>query len=179
MRERDAARAQGCAGLDWRPIRGEDDVATVAAIAAVIHKDLPESAAVFAEKIKLFPDGCLTARQDGEMLGYGISHPWRLYEVPALDAFLGGLPASPDCLYVHDVAILPKGRGRNMAGRYLDLIREIARNRGIARLACVSVYGTSAFWMRHGFHEAADQRLQASLEAYGPTARYMIADVAG
>lgn len=164
--------------FEWRPIEGGSDVDNIAEIAASIHAELPERAAVLAEKIRLCPEACLKAVAGDQMLGYGLAHPWRLFEVPALDAFLVELPSSPDCFYVHDVAILPQARGRNMAGRYLDAIRAIASGRGIVHLACVSVYGTVGFWARHGFEEAADPRLKTKLKAYGETARYMIAPVA-
>jgi hypothetical protein len=39
-----------------------------------------------------------------------ISHPWTIGDAP-LDAFLGALPSSRDCLYLHDIAISSEARG--------------------------------------------------------------------
>ena len=65
--------------------------------------------------------------RNGEAVGYGLSHPWKLGEIPALDAFLGHLPPRPDCIYVHDVAINSDMRGHASAGAYIDLIASQAK----------------------------------------------------
>ena len=152
----------------------------VAAIAARLHPDLPERPEVFAERARLFPDGCRVLRRaSGGIAGYGIAYPWRLHSVPPLDGFVERLPDRADCLYVHDVAILPEARGQRGAERFVALIRAAARARGIARLSCVSVYGTDVFWRRFGFTADPSPTLAACLTAYGESAKYMVAAVSG
>ena len=82
------------------------DLTAIVGIAKEIHAGLPESAEVFAEKLALFADGCFVLARSSEVLGYCLSHPWRLHDAPVLDKLLGGLPDRADCLLVHDVAIL-------------------------------------------------------------------------
>ncbi|HWQ10435.1 MAG TPA: GNAT family N-acetyltransferase, partial [Holophaga sp.] len=110
----------------------------------------------------------------GRLVAYGISHPWTLGRIPQLDAFLGGLPQEPDCLYVHDVVVAPEARGRSLAEAYLERIQSIARGRSLPALALVSVYGTTRLWARTGFKEEASPALEAKLASYGATARYMV-----
>lgn len=126
----------------WRPARTSDLVA-ISAIAARIHPDLPESPDVFAEKIRLYPDGCRLLIADEEIAGYGLAHPWKQHRIPPLNGFLQKLPDDADCLYVHDVAVLPDFRG-GIAPDYIADIEKLARASHITTLALVSVYATPA-----------------------------------
>lgn len=51
----------------WRSARASDLMA-ISAIAARIHPDLPESPDVFAEKMRLYPDGCRVLIADDEIM---------------------------------------------------------------------------------------------------------------
>ena len=146
-------------------------------MASVIHASLAERKDVLAEKVRLFPAGCKALFLADRICGYGIAHPWTLFDVPRLDAFLWRIPDDADCIHIHDVAILPEGRGSGASGRYVEIIRAAAIASGIRKLACVSVYGTQTLWARHGFREETSAAVSARLRAYGPTARYMVADV--
>jgi N-acetylglutamate synthase-like GNAT family acetyltransferase len=111
------------------------------------------------------------------IVGYGISHPWTLYSIPPLDTFLATLPANPECLYIHDVVVLPEARGRGAAARYVDYIKWLAGESAIRSLALVSVYGTDALWSRFGFRVIVSSNLKNSLTSYGASARYMMCDL--
>jgi ribosomal protein S18 acetylase RimI-like enzyme len=161
----------------WRPAR-TSDLPAISAIAARIHPDLPESPEVFAEKMRLYPDGCRVLVADDEIGGYGLSHPWIRRQIPPLDGFLERLPDHADCLYVHDVAVLPDFRG-GVARDYVAAIEELARASGITGLALVSVYATRPLWERLGFRPVtADTELRAKLATYGESATYMLRDLA-
>jgi len=164
--------AAGGGSVAWRRMTAAD-LDAVAAIADEIHAALRERPVVFAEKLRLFPEGCFALEQGGAIAGYAIAHPWRRDAIPALDAFLGALPAAPDCLFVHDVVVLPPARGRGAAGAIVATLCDLARVRGLAYLALVSVYGTHRLWQRHGFAVVDDPALAARLAPYGDTARYM------
>jgi hypothetical protein len=159
----------------WR-LSKTTDLDEINKIADAIHTGLPERPEVFAEKRALFPEGCLVLG-NGSAVGYGISHPWILNDVPSLDSFLERLPASPDCLYIHDVAILPAGRGHDAAGAYVKTIVELARKDRITSLALVSVYDTHPLWARHGFKIVSSPILADKLASYGQTAKYMVRSV--
>jgi len=158
---------------NWQIARPED-LESINGVADSIHLDLPERPEVFAEKVNLFPKGCYVLKQEGTTVGYGLSHPWMLNDIPPLDTFLNRLPTTPGCLYVHDVAILPQARKHGSAGKYIELITKLAKAAGIPSLALVSVYGTDPLWARYGFEVIFDAALISKLASYGDTAKYMI-----
>jgi GNAT superfamily N-acetyltransferase len=159
------------ADATWRPMTS-GDLPAVVAMADAIHT-LFERPAVLAEKFVLYPKGCLVLDRGGLPVGYGISHPWMLGSVPPLDAYLRALPQAADCLYTHDVALLPEARGQGHAARLITEIAALAAREAITTLALVSVYGTAPLWDRLGFAAVSDPTLDAALRSYGQTARYM------
>lgn len=156
----------------WRPLLASD-LSRVQAIAETVHPDLPERLDVLAEKRALFPEGCL-GFGGSEIQGYGLAHPWVLGGIPALDRFIGSLPQGSDCLYVHDVALLPGVRGLGGASRYVAAMAVLARSRGLGRLACVAVHGAERLWSSLGFEEVPDVSQAPKLRSYGEGARYLI-----
>jgi len=159
----------------WRAAR-VSDFPGIVAIAARLHPDLPERPQVLMEKLQLYPRGCRVLVANDTIAGYGLAHPWMKQQIPPLDGFLERLPDAPDCLYVHDVAVLPDFRG-GVARAYVAEIEELARSSGIATLALVSVYGTRRLWERLGFRPVApDAALPAKLASYGAGATYMLCE---
>ena len=157
----------------WRPAHAAD-LEAIGTIAARIHPDLPERPETFAEKMRLYPGGCRVLVAGEEIAGYGLAHPWMQRQIPPLDAFLGRLPDAADCLYLHDLAVLPDYRG-GVARAYVATIEGLARASGIATLALVSVYGTRVMWERLGFHPVTpDAALRDKLSTYGASATYML-----
>ena len=161
----------------WRRAHATD-LEAISAIAARIHPDLPERPEVLAEKMRLYPDGCHVLEAGDEIRGYGLAHPWTQHRIPPLDDFLERLPEDADCLYIHDVAVLPDARG-GVARAYVAEIEQLAQSSGITRLALVSVYGTRVLWERLGFQPVTpDAVLREKLESYGANATYMLRKLA-
>ncbi len=152
----------------WRPMVSAD-IASVVRIGDVVHADVPERAAVFAERLALFPGGCWMTQG-----GYAIAHPTKLGEPPALDTLLRALPADADTLHVHDVALLPAMQGRGLGGSALRAMTAVAGRNGYVWLSLVAVHGTPPYWARFGFHEAP---ASTALLSYGREARYMVRPV--
>ncbi len=159
-------------GALWRPMRHSDLMAVVH-LADVLHPDARERPEVFAEKFSLFPAGCFALERGGAVLGYAISHPWLEKDVPPLDAFLERLPAAPNCLFLHDVAIASEGRGQGAAATLVGLLSRLARRQRLALLALVSIYGSDALWGRLGFTPVRSEGISARLASYGGAAVYM------
>src|SRR3954465_3764726 len=161
----------------WRPAR-VSDLPAVSKIAAQIHPDLPERPEVFAEKMRLYPDGCRVLATDDGIVGYGLAHPWMQHRIPPLDGLLEQLPDDADCLYLHDVAVLPDFRG-GVVRDYALAIEPLARASAIATLALVSGYAPRPVWERLGFRSGTtDAELRAKLATYGDSATYMLRDLA-
>jgi GNAT superfamily N-acetyltransferase len=159
----------------WRSMVAADLVA-VERIAEIVHPAYPESEEVPMERLALFPAGCLIAESPvGAVLGYAVSHPSRLGRPPALDSRLGVLPADADCLYLHDVALLPEARGLGLGDSLVVLLRALAARSGLALLALTAVNRSAPYWRRRGFLDhSGDGVLAAKLTSYGDDAVYMV-----
>ena len=150
------------------------DLPAVMAIAAVVHPDYPEDEAVFAERLRLAPQGChVLAGKDGALQGYLVSHPWPAGTVPVLNSLLGEIPQGVSNWYLHDLALLPSGRGSGAAGAIVAEIARHAAATGHASLALVAVNASTGFWQRQGFREVHDPALDRKLASYDDAARYM------
>ena len=156
----------------WRAMTPAD-LPAVTALAAAIHVAHPEEDAVFAERLALFPAGCLVLEDQDGIAGYVLAHPWRRLAPPALNARLDALPADPDCLYLHDVALAPSARGRGAAAAALARLDALAQASHLPCIALIAVGGTLAFWKRHGFAPVDAPSLATKLRSYDADARLM------
>lgn len=156
------------------------DLPAVMAIAAVVHPGYPEDEAVFAERLRLAPEGChVLAAGDGALQGYLVSHPWPVGAVPALNSLLGEIPRDVANWYLHDLALLPAGRGSGAAGAIVAAMARHAAETGYTSLALVAVNDSTGFWQRQGFREMNDPALDRKLASYDDAARYMRRDLNG
>ncbi|KAI0425271.1 acyl-CoA N-acyltransferase [Xylaria sp. FL1042] len=156
----------------WRPLT-LDDIEGLVRVADVVHSELPESDFVFAERVRLFPEGCLVLEEDARVCGYAISHPIRHGQPPALDSILGEIALDADQLYIHDVCVLPDFRGHGYAAEALKKLLAIAER--YTTTCLVSVYGTTPFWGRFGFRppDDIDPTLSEKIRGYGDDAVYL------
>lgn len=155
----------------WRKM-STSDISGLMHVADKIHPELPETASVFTERVKLSPAGCLVLVDGAEICGYAISHPIRHDEPPALDSLLGEIAQDADQYYIHDLAILSKYRGQGLAAECIEQIFAIAKSYPTTTL--ISVYGTECFWGRFGFvPEPMGAKLLEKVRGYGQDARYL------
>ena len=150
------------------------DLTAVMDIAAVVHPDLPEKVEVFAERLALFPRGCLVLDGAKGVEGYVVAHPWRALSIPHLDSLIGQLPRQEDTRYIHDLALLPGARAKRAGSDIVDRLANEARADGVPSLSLVAVYGSVPFWRRQGFAAVATTELTARLLNYGPGATFMV-----
>ena len=151
-----------------------NDINSLARVAGKIHPDLPESDEAFAERVELCPEGCLGLWEGkgNELCGYVISHPIKHRQPPALSSLLGKIASDADQYYIHDLAILPKLRGRGLAQECINTLFAIAKRYPTTCL--ISVYGTEPFWSRFGFVPVQiDDVLEKKLQDYGDDAVYL------
>ena len=157
----------------WRPMT-EADFPVVDAIGAAVHRAFPESPAIVAERLALYPAGCLVLSSDGGVIGYAVSHPWRLGYPPKLNTKLVRLPAEPDTYYIHDMALLPEARGAGAGAAGVRCLIRHARREGLGTLSLVAVSGSAPFWTRQGFRVQTDPGILQRLRSYGNEARFMV-----
>lgn len=161
------------ANLSWRSLQAAD-LEAVLAIQAAVHTFLPERREVFAAKLALCPDGCRMLVTGNEPVGYAFAHPWHLDEIPALDAVIAEPSPAPDCLFLHDVALLPPARGHGAGRAYVVEMCALATRLVLPALALVSVYDSFPIWKACGFAEpVVTGTMREKLSIYGDTARYM------
>ncbi|WP_298674397.1 GNAT family N-acetyltransferase [uncultured Sphingomonas sp.] len=134
----------------WRAMTA-DDLPTVAAISDRVHGDFTEDGAVYAERLALYPAGCLVLAGQREIAGYLIAHPWHRATPPALGATLGAIPADADSYYLHDIALLPSARGSGAGRTAIGLAMDQARAAGLGEIALIAVNGADKFWAAQGF----------------------------
>lgn len=163
----------------WRAMVPED-LGAVKRIAELVHPDYPEDIAVPRERLQLFPGGCRIAVDGaGCPVGYAVAHPWLLGAPPALDSQLGALPETPDCLYLHDAALLPAARGLGLGAVLVRDLAALAAAQGLGVLALVAVGDAAPYWARRGFEAVIPApALAAKLASYGGGAAYMTASIA-
>ncbi|KAK4114705.1 acyl-CoA N-acyltransferase [Canariomyces notabilis] len=150
-----------------------DDVKGITQVADEVHRELPESEDVFAERVKLFPEGCLVLVNGEHICGYAISHPIRNGQPPALDSMLGTIASDADQYYIHDVSILPTLRGNGLASACINKLLEVGDKYSTTCL--ISVYGTAKFWRRFGFMPGPlNPVLSEKLRGYGEDAAYLL-----
>lgn len=157
----------------WRPMTPAD-FAAVKSVADFIHVSHPEDLDVFVERQRLYPEGCRVLVEDRAIVGYAVSHPWRIGEPPPLNTQLGSLPFPATTFYVHDVALLPQTRGKGHAALAVEGMAQHARATGLGNLSLVAVNNSGSFWEKLGFRAATVAGLDAKLLSYGPDARLMV-----
>jgi ribosomal protein S18 acetylase RimI-like enzyme len=157
----------------WR-MMSQGDLPAVHDLSMRVHPGHPERAEVLAEKFRLYPFGCFVLEAGDVIAGYCFSHPWTGGAVPALDGFLGALPAGPTTYYVHDLTLDQTTRGQGQGRAVVPLLFQAARSLGLSHLSLVAVNRRGPFWQAAGFSRTADAALQAAAQAkYGAGAVHM------
>lgn len=154
----------------WRPMQ-VDDLPAVTAISARVHGRYAESLEIYAERLTLFPAGCFTCVAAETVVGFLVFHPWQAGSPPTLGEPLGALPAHPDVVYLHDIALLPEARGSGAGAQALGLVDAEARRCGLHDIALVAVNGAESYWQMRGFRAAPLP--PSGQESYGLDAHYM------
>ena len=150
----------------------EGDVRRVVDVASVCYPQHYEDMAIFLERLRLFPDGCLSLEtDDGRVEGYILAYPWTAGGAPPLNQLVLRLPAEADVLYLHDLALMPEMRGHGHAAAGLERVVHVADGRPVT---LVSVNGTVPFWSGLGFQVIDTPALRDKLASYGEDARYMV-----
>lgn len=149
------------------------DLPRVLDIAAAVHPAFPEDEAVFAERLRLYPQGCRVFERAGVITGYVVSHPWTDGTPPALNSLLEAMPAAPSTYYIHDLALMPATRGSGAAQVIVAALFDHARRSGFATVSLVAVNNSTGFWRKHGFAVVREPANPGKIESYGSDARLM------
>lgn len=153
-------------------MRADDIDAVLAVQAACYPPAMQESRAVLAARLQAAPVTSLVAVLDGAVCAYVFAYPSTLGAIAPLDTpFL--LPAAPDTLYLHDLAVAPRAHGRGLAKRLAAQLLERARSVELAHSALVAVQGSRPFWESLGYAVYAPAPAPDRLSGYPPGTVYM------
>lgn len=158
--------------LAWRPAT-LTDTAEIARLSRAHLGPYAEGDEVFAERIRLAPEGCFVLAKDGRCVGYFFSHPWIRMKPPALHQMLGAIPPNADCWYVHDVAVDQEARGGGVVADVCARVFRTAAAAGYRRAMLVAVSGAGRYWEKLGFIDQTTDALRQKLKDYGDDAQYM------
>ncbi|XZG68788.1 GNAT family N-acetyltransferase [Chitinibacteraceae bacterium HSL-7] len=154
-----------------RPVTLADLDAVTAIEAACYPAAMCEGQATYADRIAVAAASSWIAESGGQPVAYLFAYPSVAGKVAPLGAAFK--PASkPDCLYLHDLAVSPSGRGAgSLLVRHAIAWSTQAR---LAHLALVSVAQAGHYWLRHDFASTpvSGDAAQA-LASYGEGAQYM------
>jgi GNAT superfamily N-acetyltransferase len=155
-----------------------DDIDAVVEVARLSFPDHFEDRACFQNRLALYPRGCFVlSADDAAPRGYLIAYPWKAESAPPLNTVIEGLPAEPDLIYLHDLALHPQTRGGGVTGAIVERLAEQAAEDGWPAIALVAVNDAVRFWSRHGFVEQPAEAMATKLASYGGDARYMVRDL--
>lgn len=160
-----------------RPIAPADLPAVLVVQRAAYGDAYQESAEVLGAKLALAPDGCWLAEGRDGVLGYVFAHPWAA-EPPPLHVALAAVPAGERVAFLHDLALLPQGRGGGLAARLFERVVAWAAREGLGRLMLVALADARAYWLRKGFASARPAGCAALPAGYGTGADFMTLDLA-
>jgi GNAT superfamily N-acetyltransferase len=132
------------------------DLPAISAISDRVHGAYTEPVEILAERLALYPQGCLTLEQDGAITGYVIAHPWLRDAPPRLGRPVGAIPARADTYYLHDIALLPASRGTGAGTTATAAVVAQARRAGFREVTLTAINGADRFWAAQGFAYADD-----------------------
>jgi ribosomal protein S18 acetylase RimI-like enzyme len=157
---------------NWRRM-AKADLVSVELIGTLVHPTYPEDAAVIAERLQLYPAGCLVLESGSAPQGYAVSHPWVFGRPPTLNTQLQELPISPDTFYIHDVALMPEFRRSHLGTTVIQLLVHQAKLDGLANISLVAVGRSLDFWRKNGFWAIEREEIRAAMSSYGEGATFM------
>jgi GNAT superfamily N-acetyltransferase len=110
-----------------------------------------ESRETFERLLEIFPEGCI-----GSDAGYAFVHPWVTNSYVPLNSEYLRLPDAPDCMYIHDLSVLPEQRGKGAGRKIFFRILELTHEKGFRYMELVAVQRSEIYWQKLGFKETKE-----------------------
>lgn len=159
------------------------DMDQVRDIGRKYYPDLPEDVENFLPWLKYWPTMNLKLVHPSnprKLYGYGLSHPYYLGMIPALNSKMEDWPVRPysfgyNAIHMHDCCIVEEARGFCSSFGYIGHMEEKASALE-PFVQLVAVHGSHKIWTRLGYEIVSDLS-EASLErlaTYGKDAVFMV-----
>lgn len=153
----------------------EADLPAMLAIQAQCYgPSMNESRETVLARLQAFPRTAWVAHDGQGACAYLVAYETRLGRVTPL----GGRfrrSEHPDSLYLHDLAVSPRAKGRGVGRLLVDQALQQARHAGLAHSCLVSVQDSQPFWRSFGYEpwRGLQAQSQPALQTYGAGACYM------
>lgn len=145
-----------------------NDLAAVETIQADAYSGyFLESAEVIAQRFQLSPTTAWVAERDGNVCAYLVAYWSTIGKINPLNAPFNRIE-NPNCLYLHDLALLTSAQGFGVGKRLVSAAVTHAEQNAAQALALLSVQNSKEFWQAFGFTEylELDVNQQANLNTY-------------
>lgn len=156
-------------------LMSEQDIGAVVAIQLEAYSsDLLESEAVIRARRASAPEHAWVAEDQDGVCAYLFAYQSQIGKVTPLDGAFS-IPARPDCLYLHDLAVARRAAGRRIGPALVSEALGQARQQRLRFSALVSVQESRVFWNRLGYVERQpDPEYAEHLLSYQVPATYMV-----
>ena len=147
-----------------------DDLEAVIAIQARAHlPEFHESRESFACKLaRAGQTAWLALDEAGRAMGYCLALVWHTeLPLPELDAGHLVPVLAPDCLYLHDLAVVPEAGGQGVGRHLAGAVCAEAAAQGLEGVLLVALDGSAGWWRRLGWCDLSTRTAPAG---YGPGA---------
>ena len=135
--------------LRYRRLRVSDVPAIDRVQALVYDEGFYESPEAFQSKLELPQNFSVGAWRDGDLIGYLIAFPWHSAVTVPLNSTVS--PASDaNCVYFHDLAVIPNARGHGVGGDLINHVLDAARS-DFPLAVLVAIEGAAPLWSTYGF----------------------------
>ena len=109
-----------------------------------------ENINVYDTFISIFSDGAWGAFCENELVGQIFFHPYKNRIEKPLNTELV-ITGKEECMYLHEIAILPQYRSHGISNSLLNKFNEISKKYKIMNQSLVSVENSLEFWKKKGF----------------------------
>ncbi len=156
------------------------DIASVLQIQATCYlPNMIETESVIRTRLERSSDSAwVIENKDKTLCGYLVAYRSMLGKLTALDTAFK-IPPQPDCLYLHDLAILPIFQNQKLGQQLVELAHQFALKEKLFYSALISVQNTALFWQKRGYQiwNKLDDVQLAYLKTYQTPAYYMVRHV--
>ena len=166
------------AALDLKPmirLMTEDDLDAVMNMQPdVYEEDFYEDREILLNKLELYPKGCWVCTVGNQVAGYLFALPIEYKNPPAINTEIDKLSSSPDCYYIHDLAVHKAHRGKRIASLLMQKAIKYAQRNRFRQMTLIAVQNSESFWIKQGFKSVNVSKEHLSkLQTYGESALYM------
>lgn len=129
----------------------------------------PEDVKVLKSKWYSSPQTCAVySDSQGKVLAYLLAHPWASDVPPKLNEQI--LVTDSTTLFIHDLALAPEGRGKNIGKELVQNLIDNAKTQNYVKIFLVAVQNSAGFWAKFGFLNMASEDICSS---YGENSQLM------